>query len=256
MSSRTTSASGVTLPGHENGFDQLLNNEAKAKAGFDAAMTALEEKQERRRNPRPEDTRAELLKLDAAIDAAAADVDIARSVYERAHAARAAAEEVITKERRRELKAALLATGARLVREAPARYDAPIGEMVMPYISDLNSYSREVLGFNATLGPDEEPIANLFEAMRQTPGTPDQVVEVEVERRVRPEGHYYGQPGEQAQWPVRKVLEKQIVPGQSRINPTPLHEAFKAPALRPGEQNYRVEGMRDGHFIDVNGADY
>jgi hypothetical protein len=256
MSSRTASAPGVTLPGHENGIDQLSNNEAKAKAGFDAAMTALEEKQERRGNPRPEDTRAELLKLDVAIDAAAADVDIARSAYERAHAALVAAEEVIAKEERGKLRADLLGTGAHLVRGAVAQYDKPLREMVMPFVNDVACYYRAVQEFNQALGADEEPIVNTFEEMRRTPGTPDQEIDVEVERRVRPEGRYFGQPGDENSWPLQKVLVKQIVPGCARILPTPLHEAFKAPALRPGDQNYRVEGTRDGSFIDVNGADY
>jgi hypothetical protein len=246
-----------TAPTADNNTDQLLRNKVEKGEKYAAAETALAEAEERRKNPRPEDnTREKLLKLNGEIESLQVDVDVARGKYQQASEEHAAAQALIDKERQTKLRADLDRTGAHLMRGAPAQYDKPLREMIMPFVNDVACYYRAVQEINQALGPDEEPIVNLFEAMRQTPGTPDQVVEVEVERRVRPEGHYYGQPGEQAQWPVRKVLEKQIVPGQSRINPTPLHEAFKAPALRPGEQNYRVEGTRDGHFIDVNGADY
>jgi hypothetical protein len=248
-----------TMPTADSDIDSLMSIETKAQNAFDAAMTALQEKLERRRNLRPEDTRAEVLKLDAAIASAEVDVDIERGAYMRANAARVAAEEAIAKERRAKLRAELLATGARLVREAAACYDAPLRETVMPFVDRTASYFRACQDFDRGRGPDEEPIVNLFEEMRRTPGTPDQVVEVVVERRVRPERlgrDELARPGEDKDWPIEKVRERQTVPGQPRITPTPLHEAFKAPALRPGEQNYRVEGTRDGHSIDVNGADF
>jgi hypothetical protein len=249
MSSRTASSPSVALP-----IEELRNNKAEAASSFDARMTALAEKQDRRANARPDDTPAILLKLDGDIAAEQAAADIARSAYERAHAECVAAELIITEELKTKLRADLDRTGAHLVRGSGALYDKPLREIIMPFVNDVACYYRAVQQFNQALGPDEEPIINTFEEMRQTPGTPNQEIGVEVERRVRPEGRYFGQPGEENNWPLQKVIEKQIVPGQSRINPTPLHETFKAPALRPGEQNYRVEGTRGGLIIDVNGA--
>lgn len=247
MSSRTT-------PTADNNIDLLLSIETKAQNAFDAAMTLLEEKRERRRNPRPEDTRAELLKLDAAIDSAAADVDIARSAYERANTTRVAAEAAITKERRAKLAEELLATAAVHVREADARYCKPLAA-VLAFLEERAACVNAIADFNATLADGEETLADPFEAMRITAGTPERVEEVEVMRRVRPD--HVADHASMETWPLRPIKEKQFVPGVQRILPTPLHEIFHVAAVLPGQTNYAVAGVRRSRtLIDPNGADF
>jgi hypothetical protein len=238
----------------DNDINQLLNIESKAQNAFDAAMTALEEKQTRRRNPRPEDTRAELLKLDAAIDSAAADVDIARSAYERANATRVAAGAAIMKEERAKLVEALLAIAAVHVREADARYCKPLAA-VLAFLEERAACVNAIADFNATLAEGEEPLADPFEAMRITAGIPERVEEVEVMRRVRPDHVADHAPMET--WPQRLVKEKQFVPRVQQIVPTPLHEIFHVAALLPGQKNYAVAGVRRSRTLtDPNGADF
>jgi|GEM_PF-6961741 len=239
-------------------IDKLCQAETKAKAALDERAAALAAKQERRNSPRPDDTQADLVKLSTEIIADEAAVAIAKRDYARAQAARMAAEDRLLKQKRQQWRSELLATSARHMQQADERYATPL-RAVLAFLEERAVCAREIREFNEMCQEGEDMIVDAFEQMRFSPAMPDDIVEVEVERRVRPKNLVSWDPANDFKnWPVQKVKEQQVAnPGRSRIVPTPLHEIFGAPALRPGERNFKVDGVRRPDIlIDVNGAEY
>jgi hypothetical protein len=235
---------------------RLIQIEAGAKSVLEERLAVLTAKQERYKNPRPDDVMADLIKLSTEITADEAAVALAKRDYERAHAARLAAEDGLSKQERQQRRAALLDTLARHVRQADERYTNPL-RAVLAFLEERAACVREVQQFNKLCRDGDEPIADIFEQMRFSAAVPDEVIEVEVERRVRPD-NLRTWDTDIRNWPLEKTKEKQVAKqGRSRIIPTPLHQIFRAPALRPGESNFQVAGVeRPGMPIDANGAEY
>lgn len=232
---------------------------SKLKDELEHLAAELKQAKDRLEKPLPADTEAGLIKLGQDIFALEARYRIKERDHDAAVDAHSKEEAEARVAYRREWKKNLLATGAALKRDEDAGYLKAV-MVIIAYLTKAKRYDDGTGEFNRSRSEGEERIPSFSEllgmiTLRET----DTVVEEEfdiietVDRR-----YVFGggaAPREQRVVGTRK--EKRTIPGRQGIVPTPLYDAFSAPAIRPGEKAFRVEGTRHPDLcIDVNGAEY
>jgi hypothetical protein len=237
------------------------SREADLKLRLDNLEAALAEAQERRANPSPADTKADRTKLRTKIADLEDDRDIAKRDYDYAVAATLRRKEAARIEGRAQLRRQLLAGASRLVADSEPRYVIPL-RTAEAFCTELKAHFEAAVEFNQKLEPGEEPVPTFEqEAGRITLKGGDTIVEEIVDIR-EPVDEGFMRDGRivgtrRTYRVIGKETRRKVVPGRRAVVPTPLHIAFSAPALRPGDKNFRVEGVERGRaFIDANGSDY
>lgn len=230
-------------------LDDLIRDEAAAKARLVTAGAAFDQLHVRQLNPQPDDTTEWLVELEAKIIKARVSRNKARADYERAVAARKAAEKQSALDILNRERADLEKKTELMVKTKPERVRS-LSIALTGEAAEMHFHDQDILDLNRRLcaaGLEELCLPTAESLMRTIPAVPDQEVEEEVERYVPPkEGAAPLQLSGTSQPPKEKIKVKRLVKGTPARQLPLFAEAFEVVGFSPGEPTYRVPRGRRG----------
>src|ERR1700676_5522128 len=159
-----------------------------------------------------EDTEESLGKLQEALPRARLKRAELQAAYQRAVDTANNLEAVEFVEEKKRQRSSLTARRDQAMGDVDKRYTVPLNA-VLKYVAELAALRADIRSYNELRPVGEERLPDFEQLVRVTPATPDQTIEMPVEHRVPPGGKMpaVSQPGDSSSWPLKKIIEKQIV---------------------------------------------